>query len=585
MKRTNSLVFALVLLGIAGCTAFVSPRRLNSGGGPRTQGGGGTQANNGGGGGAAGDPLQVLNGADAYLRQRGYTANGPAVRNTNMQRGQLIAYALDVQPGRCYVALAIGAQGADLDMVILNPYGATVAHDVAPDGHPSVAFCPRNAGRHVARVQMSQGQGAYYYIAYSGPAGSSPQLAGYFGDSTPAQQTQTQAQTASLDSGTQGRVSQVDGSLRGERFTRVAEPYGIVMGQRQDRNFPLNLSAGYCYAFGTFAGNGANDTDVFIVDGAGAEIVQDIGTERDALVRFCPPTDGSYQLRARLYDGSGPVFVAGWSQPRAGSSGTTNVPPPATDTISRDSTAGAGLDENFRLLNADMQARGYEAFGESTPGQLTEGQTRDFSVNLEGGKCYAILAVGDAGVRNLDLIVQNGSRVVDRDVETDARPVVRVCPEASGNQTIRVSMTSGQGNFVYAAYKWSRGTRGPFGLAGVMYVRLGEVTSLLNVENFQPSEELMPEQGRLASQGRDATHRLQLSANKCYAIVVVGGDGVNDLGVSLTRGGTVVAADTSHSAFPNVRVCTQSAETYSMQITAENGSGRYYYQVFQRTGQ
>jgi hypothetical protein len=584
MKPSSTLVFAVALLGLAGCIQFTSPRRPNSGGGGgQAQGGGGQQQ---GGAGATGDPLQVLNGADAYLRQRGYAANGPAVRNANMQRGQLIAYALDVQPGRCYVALAIGAQGTDLDMVVLNPVGATIAHDVAPDGHPSVAFCPRESGRHIARVQMNQGAGAYYFISYSGPNGSNPQLAGYFGDSGGQQQAQAAApQTASLDSGTQGRVAQVDGSLRGERFTRVAEPYGIVMGQRQDRNFPLNLSAGYCYAFGTFAGNGARDTDVFIVDSGGAEIVQDVGRGQDALVRFCPPTDGSYQLRARLYDGSGPVFVAGWSQPRGGSASTTQVAQPAGETLSTQSTAGAGLDENFRLLNSDMQARGYEVFGDSTPGQLTEGQTRDFNVSLEGGKCYAILAVGDAGVRNLDLIVQDGSRIIDRDVETDARPIVRVCPETSGSQTIRVSMTSGQGNYVYAAYQWSRGTRGPFGLAGVMYVRLGEVTSLLNVENYQPSEEHMPEQGRLASQGREVTHRLQLSANKCYAIVVVGGDGVNDLGVSLSRGSQVVAADTTHSAFPNVRVCTQSAETYSMEITAENGSGRYYYQVFQRTGQ
>lgn len=579
MKPSSSLAYALALLTLAGCIQFSSPRRPQSGR-PTATGGGQAQ-----GGGASGDPLQQLNGADAYLRQRGYQANGPAVRNANMQRGQLIAYAIDVQPGRCYVALAIGAQGSNLDMVVLNPQGGTLGHDVMPDAHPSVAFCPREPGRHIARVQMSEGGGAYYYIVYAGPAGASPELAGYFGGAAPqGQQPQQPAQTASIDPATQGRVAQVDGSLRGERFSRVAEPYGIVMGPRQDRNFPLNLSAGYCYAFGTFAGNGARDTDVFVVDGAGAEIVQDIGGDRDALVRFCPPTDGQYQLRARLYDGNGPVFVAGWSQPRAGSGTTTQVPAP-TDTISRDSTAGAGLEENFRLLNADMQARGYEPLGEATPGQLGESETRDFSVNLEGGKCYAILAVGDAGVRNLDLIVQSGGRVVDRDVETDARPIVRVCPDASGTQTIRVSMTSGQGSFVYAAYQWSRGTRGPFGLAGVMYVRLGEVTSLLNVENYQPSEELMPEQGRLAAQGRDVTHRLQLSANKCYAIVVVGGDGVNDLGVSLTRGGQVVAADTTHSAFPNVRVCTQSAEAYQMQITAENGAGRYYYQVFQRTGQ
>ena len=151
---------------------------------------------------------------------------------------------------------------------------------------------------------------------------------------------------------------------------------------------------------------------------------------------------------------------------------------------------------------------------------------RDFPIQLEGGKCYAILGVGDNGVRDLDLVlVDDRGREIDRDVEQDARPVVRVCAERSGTYSMKVRMFSGSGNFVYAPYRWPRGTRGPFNLAGLIYVRLAEVTSLLEVEGYEPDFESAPGQGELAREGQSRTHRVQLQAGQCYSILAVGGDG------------------------------------------------------------
>lgn len=519
--------------------------------------------------------VAALNQLDAHLRANGFAPTGPAVRNSNMQPNGLVAYAIDAQPGRCYVAVALADPGMDLNMVLLDPSGRTAAHNVAPDGNPWIHICPGATGRHLARLQAASGQGAYYYILYGGPEGQEPQLATYFGSED------TTVQTASLDPATAQRLNALDQRLRGERFERVGEPTGVVLEQRQDRNFPLALEQGYCYAFATLGGPGARDTDVSILDGGGAVQARDVATAVDGMVQYCPAAAGTYTLRARMYSGSGPLFVAGWVQSQRGQA---TPDPAAQQVLSAQSTAGAGLDDNYRLLDADIRARGYQQYGDRSNGQLTEGQTRDFTLNLEGGKCYAILAVGDGGVRDLDLIVSNPrGQAVDRDMEAGARPVVRACPDSTGDYRIQVSMAQGQGNFVYQAYRWPRGTRGPFGLAGLIYVRLAEVTSLLAVEGYEPDGDFSPERARIRREGASARHSITLPAGQCYSILVVGGDGVNDLDVTLSQGNTQVATDGSRNAFPSVRHCTQNnGGRFNLEVNAANGSGTYFYQVFRR---
>jgi hypothetical protein len=57
-----------------------------------------------------------------------------------------------------------------------------------------------------------------------------------------------------------------------------------------------------------------------------------------------------------------------------------------------------------------------------------------------------VLAVGDSGVRNLDLtLLDANAREVDRDDGPDARPIVRVCPSANGHFRMQVRMSSGTG--------------------------------------------------------------------------------------------------------------------------------------------
>lgn len=520
------------------------------------------------------EPDEALGQVDQWFRNNGYNLVGSAVRNPNMPRNGIMAYAIDASSSACYVAVALGSPGQSLNLTALNQRGQTVGADVSGTHHSKVALCGQQ-GRLSVRLQMLQGEGEYYYAVYQGAGGQAPNMASLFGGSGSGT---GQTQRATLDATTQSRISAVEQQLGSNGYRRITDNvYGEVLGAQDARQFDLNLQQGTCYAFATFAGPGVSDTDVFVQDTTGNALASERSGNADAVVQdFCPQETGRYTLRTLLYAGAGPVFTVGYVRTQ----GTTETDPNA---IASESTAGAGLDQNFRLLDADMRARGYESYGSNSNGELNQGSEQAFSLEFEGGKCYAILGVGDNGVRDLDLVLASGNQEVDRDIETDARPIVRVCPERSGTYQVKVRMHAGQGRFIYAPYRWPRGTRGPFGLSGLIYVRLAEVTSLLAVDGYEPDVDIAPGQGQTRDNTRRGTHRIRLQANRCYSILTVGGDGVTDVNVELKLGNASLVRDQTTNAFPSVRHCATRTGNYTLSVQTANAAGKYFYQVFQRT--
>jgi hypothetical protein len=529
---------------------------------------------------AHGTPREMLDQYDQVLRQASYEPVGPVTHGTLDANG-ITAIPIDIRRGYCYSFAVFGQPGTDVNLVMMDPRGADVAHNVAPDEHPWVSFCAQRPGRFVARVQMARGSGEFYFAPYQVRGRRAADLTAFFGG---ASAPSAAPEAATIDGDTQGRLAQLDQTLGGERYQRVGDPQGLQLHERDERLFQLSLEQGRCYAFATLGGPGTTDTDVYLSDGSGHWLQADSSPNRDGVVRFCSPSTDQYTLQVRLLHGNGPVFTAAYLQQAATAS--TSATPPVTPVIADTSTAGSSLDENFALLDADMRARGYEAFGAPQNAQLAEGGTQEYEVDLEGDKCYAILAVGDSGVRNLDLTLLDAQgREVDRDDAGDARPTVRVCPSADGHFRMRVRMMGGSGSYVYAPYRWPRGTHGPFGLAGLIYVRLAEVTALLRVEGYEPDPNYAMDRGTLAREGATGQHQLQLSAGQCYSITAVGGDGIHDLDLSLVQGSTQVATDLGvRNAFPSVRQCVSTTGNYVLTVRAASGSGPYIYQVFSRAG-
>jgi hypothetical protein len=568
------LVLALAALGV-GCRG-----RRHVAGSAVTGDGASSGTEVSGGVVAHGTPREQLDQYDQVLRAASWEPVGP-VTHGSLDAYGITAIPVDLRRGYCYTFTAFGQPGTDVNLFMLDPRGVDVAHNVQPDEHPWLSFCAARAGRFTARLQMARGSGEFFFAPYQSRARRPADLTAFFGASTTAAAGPA---VAAIDPDTQTRLQQLDQTLGAERYQRVGEAQGLQLHERDERLFQLSLEQGRCYAFATLGGPGTSDTDVYLVDGSGHWLQADSTANRDGVVRFCAPSTDQFTLQVRLLHGDGPVFTAAYLQ--AAASGPT--PPPTTDgpLIADTSTAGAGLDENFALLDADMRARGYESLGAPQHAHLDEGGTQEYEVDLEGNKCYAILAVGDSGVRNVDLTLLDATgHEVDRDDAGDARPTVRVCPTADGHYRMRVRMMSGTGDYVYAPYRWPRGTHGPFGLAGLIYVRLSEVTQLLSAEQFAPDANYSMERGTLRTEGATDTQQLQLNAGSCYSITVVGGDGIHDIDLSLMQGSTQVATDLgARNAFPSVRQCVTSSGNYTLTVRAASGSGPYLMQIFSRAG-
>ncbi|MBX7190697.1 MAG: hypothetical protein K1X94_01485 [Sandaracinaceae bacterium] len=581
--RWGLFLSALVLLAIGtGCR----PRRYVVRGGGEVAGNGQTDQRTtgvevGSGVVAHGTPREQLDQYDQVLRQAGYEPVGPATRGVLSASQAIAAFPIDVRRGYCYALTVFGTGGTDVNMFVLDPLGRDASHNVLPDEHPWASFCAARGGRFVVRVQLARGEGEFFFAPYHSRGRRPVNLAAFFGTQSSA------AQTATLDGDTRTRLGVLDQTLAGERYTRAGEPSGVVLGERQERAFQLSLQREQCYAFASLGGPGTTDTDIQLVDGTGRTLQADESNGRDALVRFCATDTAQYRLQVRLPAGAGPVFTVAYTQAAATGqqTGSTQGEQTSTDPVLTESVGG-GLSENFALLDADMRARGYETLGQSQSGQLAQGAQQDFPVELEDDKCYALLAVGDGGVRGLSLsLVDPNGQVVDLDDAGGSRPTVRACTSRAGRYLLRIAMQNGQGNYMLGAYRWPRGTRGPFGLEGLTYVRFSEMTALLETEGFQFDTNYEPQQGRIRREGQEATQQIQLTGGQCYSILVAGGAGVRDLDATLSRDGHEIESDTTtRGAFLALRHCVGTTQSFTLTVRATQGAGPYVSQIFTRAG-
>lgn len=568
----TSLVLALVL---AGC----HQRAFTLGVGPRPSGQTYTAPQNAQTIRASGPPSNMISQLTQLMQSRGWQPLGAPIRNPGLPANGTIAYSLVGQPGYCYVAAAISEDtSADLNIMVTGPDQRTVASDVHVDGHPSATFCASYPGTYIVRLNFRGNGGPFYFSAYQGARSTTPDLAAFYGSDV-----NNGTPVAAIEASTQNRITETDQYLTGRGFQRVGEAVPVALTQREERTFPVQLESGFCYAFASTVNSTIGDSDLFLSANSGRNVAEDRNPSRDARIQYCATETGQYQLRTRAYQGNGTLFVTSYVRPQENTQ-TVAATPTAPILSNTNGVASNSLDEAFALADAELRARGYETYAARSDGELAERATRETPLELEGGKCYAISAAGADGVRNLDLfLITARGQTLDRDIEQGSSAVVRVCPESTGTYTARVLLAQGEGRFSVQAYRWPRGTRGPFGLQGVIFLRLAEMMQLLSTEGYEPDLDYSPERGNLPRATTRGTHTLSLAANTCYAVLAVGGDGVSDLGITLSRSGTTLESDRSTNSFPLVYRCTTTAEEDSLEVRAESGTGDYVVQLFKRT--
>jgi hypothetical protein len=74
---------------------------------------------------------------------------------------------------------------------------------------------------------------------------------------------------------------------------------------------------------------------------------------------------------------------------------------------------------------------------------LSQGESDNYTVTLQGGRAYKLVGVCDNDCTDLDITLYNSSGdVVDRDLLDDDKPVVSVSGKSGGSYRMNVSMAS-----------------------------------------------------------------------------------------------------------------------------------------------
>lgn len=136
---------------------------------------------------------------------------------------------------------------------------------------------------------------------------------------------------------------------------------------------------------------------------------------------------------------------------------------PTTDVAAEDPPASSfrsvSVDEALDGMRRAAQTRGFSPDGEPQRGFVLEGSVEVRAFSLVAGSCYAVLAAGSAGLREIDvaLYLADGTEG-GRDGATGRTAALVYCPVHAGTYYVTVHASAGNGLFAV------RLTRGPTGL-------------------------------------------------------------------------------------------------------------------------
>jgi len=119
------------------------------------------------------------------------------------------------------------------------------------------------------------------------------------------------------------------------------------------------------------------------------------------------------------------------------------------------------VDPRFLALHNAFSAMGLAQVGPVQQGSLVEGREARLTLDLQA-QCTTAVAMGGAGVRDLDVVVEDeNGNALGHDTTHDSQAVVRFCVDHAGAYTMRVRMAAGSGDFLAATWVGNASGAGP----------------------------------------------------------------------------------------------------------------------------
>ena len=324
-------------------------------------------------------------------------------------------------------------------------------------------------------------------------------------------------------------------AARGAR--RAGDAIVAFMQEGQTRSVPITLEAAGCVGVLAVGHRRVHDIDLVLQTDTGMALAQDVEVDAHPYLRFCGAAGLRLIATLQMYKGQGEVRIVRFTDAPAAlpdldrtlggcfaggggmrrPSGEVGPAPP-----------GRPLAESVAETERELAGLGYRPQGVEERGTL-EAPARDAHVlQLGAGRCYAVIAIGDAHVTDLDLFVRGPTGAeIARDTSRGAKAVARFCPEHP-TVSAEVRMFQGAGEYRLRAFLLDEPAPDarPVGVSGFARVGLAEATARMRAHGMAPR----PVAWGLIGPGQALPMPVRLEAGKCYAFAgvpspeIAGGD-------------------------------------------------------------
>jgi len=246
------------------------------------------------------------------------------------------------------------------------------------------------------------------------------------------------------------------------------------------------------------------------------------------------------------------------------------VAPPAASELSYEQVK-AKLDKFAQEMDGN-----YVQIGKTRTGGLSEGQKTSFTQILRAGACYRFVAVGGVEAGDLDLRVFAKSKMVASDGGSVLKPTADYCAVSDVAADVKLQMYKGKGPYAFAVF--ARGT-------GESDVSSREAAALLDLKELALEAASGMEQigepvcGLLGHRNTEVLDVL-LDRARCYKFIAAGGEGVQDLSLSLVVDGEEVASDRLSGKTPMVQWCSPGRVHTKVKLTMYGGHGPYAFGLY-----
>ena len=259
----------------------------------------------------------------------------------------------------------------------------------------------------------------------------------------------------------------------------------------------------------------------------------------------------------------------------------------------------AALTERLDRVAEAFRSRGAQPVRERWLTFLRQGADDSFSLTLRREQCVGFVGVAREGVDDLDLRVFNHPRVeIDPDGRADAHPYVRVCGRAGDRLTVNLIASRGNGEAAVVTLAeppvvapplsevlgdrprgFTAGVRRPRGAVGrdpsavTVNDAISAAVEPLARLGYRPLGDAR--RGRLPGQ-RSTVERFEFQQGRCYVVLGVGGDNVDDLDLRVIGPDrSLLAQDLALDPRPATRFCARLGGAHAVEVRMFAGSGEW----------